>query len=399
MKFKVEVLEKKMSEEDCIVTEKTLKKSIGLWGVIATATGIVVASTTLVSMGQGFGIAGKGFVIAMVVAAILNLFVAFSFAELSSIIPRAGGINHYTLPAMGPFLGLLSVIAGYVLVNIFAGSAEAAIPGIVVNEVFASWINPKVFSIGMIIVLMLVNIRGIDFFAWVQIVLTTAMIGSLAVLGIIGLTGTGTGVPVATSFDAFNPMGLGVLSLVALAFWLFIGVEFVCPLAEEIKNPRLYIPLAMILAIVIIFVAKTLYGFASIMYVPLDTLASSTTPHVDAGMAILGRTGQIWMALVTILAAMSTVNTLIAAIPRLIFGLAQEGQAPKIFASLNRWQTPWAGILGCSILFVVPIIIGLATIEAILIFILAGVFCWFITYIIAHLNVIILRYKYPHVKL
>ena len=85
------------------MAEKTLKKSIGLWGVIATATGIVVASTTLVSMGQGFGIAGKGFVIAMLVAAILNLFVAFSFAELSSMVPRAGGINHYTPSCDGTF--------------------------------------------------------------------------------------------------------------------------------------------------------------------------------------------------------------------------------------------------------------------------------------------------------
>lgn len=375
-----------------------LKRSLGLWACIATATGIVVCSSSLVSMGQGFGIAGPGFIIAMLVAAVLNLFVVFSFAELSSMIPRAGGVNHYTLPALGPFAGLLSVIAGYVLVNIFAGSAESAIPGIVVHEVFAPWINPKIFSLAMIAILMLVNIRGVDYFAWLQIFLTAAMILSLFVLGIIGLTGTGIGEPVVTSFDTFNPMGWGVLSLTALAFWLFIGVEFVCPLAEEIKNPRLYIPLSMILAIAIIFVAKLVYGYASIMYVPLDELAASTTPHIDAGTIIMGRTGQIWIALVTILASLSTVNTLSAAIPRLIYGLALEGQAPKIFAALSHWQTPWVAIVFASILFMIPIIIGLATIEAIVTFILAGAFCWFITYIIVHLDVIILRYKYPSVR-
>ncbi|MEW5920119.1 MAG: APC family permease [Bacillota bacterium] len=375
-----------------------LKRSLGLWPCIAAAMGLVVASTTLVSLGQGFGIAGPGFIIPMVIAMILNLFVAFSFAELSSIIPKAGGINHYTLPALGPFAGLMSVVAGYVLVNIFAGSAESTIPGLVFSEVFAPSVNPKLFSIGMIIVLMLVNIRGIDFFAYLQMFLTTLMMGTLLVIGIIGLTGMGAGEPVATSFDTFNMMGLSVLSLTALAFWLFLGLEFVTPLAEEIRKPKIYIPIAMFSALLLIFITKVIYGLASIKYVPLDVLASSTAPHVEAGMAIASRTGQVWMAIATILAALSTVNTLTAAIPRMIYGLAQEGQAPRILGTLSRWQTPWVAIVFASALFMAPIIIGLATIEIIVVFILAGVFCYFITYIIAHLNVIILRYKYPHTK-
>jgi len=383
---------------DCLMVEQQLKRSLGCWACIATAMGLVVASSTLVMLGQGFGIAGPGFIIPMVIAVVLNLLVAFSFAELAAMIPRAGGINHYTLPAMGPFAGLLSVLAGYLIVNIFAGSAESAIPGIVFHEVFAPWMDPRVFSIGMIIILMLINIRGIEFFAWLQIVLTAAMIGSLVVLGLIGLLGLGIGEPVPTSFETFNPMGWGVLGLTALAFWLFLGLEFVTPLAEEIKKPKVYIPVAMISALLIILVAKVIYGYASIMYVPLGDLAASKTPHVDAGGAILGRTGQIWMGIVTILASLSTVNALTAAIPRLIYGLANEGQFPRIFSTLSRWQTPWIAIIFASMLFIVPIIIGIATIEMIVIFIMAGVFSYFITYIIAHLNVIILRYKYPNLK-
>ncbi len=375
-----------------------LKRSMGLGACMATAMGLVVASTTLVMLGQGFGIAGPGFIIPMIVAMVLNLLVAFSFAELSALIPRAGGINHYTLPALGPFAGLFSVLAGYLIVNIFAGSAESAIPGLVFHEVFAPWMDPRVFSIGMILILMLINIRGIDFFAWLQIALTAALIGSLVILGLIGLLGLGSGEPVATSLETFNPMGWSVLGLTALAFWLFIGIEFVCPLAEEIKKPKIYIPIAMIGGLLIILVAKIIYGYAAIMYVPLAELAASTSPHVDAGYAILGRTGQVWMGITTILAALATVNALTAAIPRMVYGLAKEGQFPKIFSALSRWQTPWLAIVFASMLFMVPIIIGIATIERIVIFILAGVFSWFITYIIAHLNVIILRYKYPNLK-
>lgn len=374
-----------------------LQRTLGLWPAVATAVGIVIASSTLVSLGQGMGIAGQGFIYAMVAALILNLFVAFSFAELSGIIPSAGGINHYTLPTMGPFVGMVAAISGYVLVSIFAGSAESAIAGLIFSEVFAPWMNPTLFSIIVVAILVLINIRGVELFGTVQIVLTAAMIGSLLVLGVIGITGMGGGEPVATSLE-FNPMGMGVFALTALAFWLFVGVEFVCPMAEEIKKPRVYIPLAMIIGLSIIFIVKALYGFASIRYVPMEILADSYSPHVDTASALLGRTGQVWIAIVSILATVSTVNTLLAAIPRILYGMAQNKQLPSVFADLSRWGTPYAAIIFKGIMFCIFLLSGIASVDAIVVLILAGAFCWFITYIVAHLNVIIMRYKYPEVK-
>lgn len=374
-----------------------LKRTLGLWPAVATAVGLVVASSTLVSLGQGMGIAGPGFIYAMIAALILNLFVAFSFAELSGILPRAGGINHYTLPAMGPFMGMIAVISGYLLVNMFAGSAEASIAGLVFHEVFAPWMNPTVFSLLLVAILIMVNIMGIEFYSWLQMVLTTVMIGSMIILGIIGLTGAGGGQPIPTSFD-FNPMGLGVFGLTALAFWLFVGIEFVCPLAEEIKKPRIYIPVAMIAALFIILIADLVYGFASIMYIPLEGLAASTSPHVDVASAIMGRTGQIWIGIVSITATASTLNTLLAAIPRMLYGMALEGQIPSVFGTLSTRKTPWVAILFMGSLIGLFLLTGIASVENIIIFILAGAFCWFITYIIAHLDVIILRFKYPNVE-
>lgn len=374
-----------------------LVRTVGLWPTVATAVGIVVASTSMVSLGQGFGIAGPGFIIAMVCAMLLNLFVAFSFSELSSIIPRAGGINHYTLPTMGPFVGMISVISGYLLVNMFAGSAEASIAGFVVSDVFLPSVPPALISVIFVVILGLINIRGIKLYSWVQLVLTILLIGSLVIIGLIGLTGTGTGEPLETTLD-FNTMGWGIFGLTALAFWLFVGIEFVCPMAEEIKKPRLYIPLSMILALLIILITDIIYGFASIRYVPLDQLANSESPHVLAATAILSRTGQIWIGIITVLATVSTINTLIMAISRMLYSMAHEGQLPKIFGELNRWGSPWFSTVFMTAIFCIFIIAGIATAESITALILAGAFCWFVTYIIAHLNVIILRYKYPNVK-
>src|SRR5680860_882504 len=120
-----------------------LKRVIGLPAGIASAVGLVVAASTLVIQGQGFGMGGAGFLIAMVIAMLINLFVMFSFAELSGIVPRAGSVNHYTQAALGPFMAIVAVLASYFIVNIFAGSAEASVPGLIFHDVFWDGMPPR----------------------------------------------------------------------------------------------------------------------------------------------------------------------------------------------------------------------------------------------------------------
>ena len=384
------------------MTTHELKRVIGLPAGIASAVGLVVASTTLVLQGQGFGIAGPGFIIAMLVALLVNLFAMFSFAELSGIVPRAGSINHYTQAALGPFMAIVTVLASYFIVNIFAGSAEAAVPGIIFHDVFWDGMPPRLFSTAIVLILVFTNLQGIKWFSTIQLVTAGGMIFSLAAIGIIGLFGLGSGEPVSGAFDTFNPMGWGlgsgIFSLVALAFWLFVGAEFVTPLAEEIKKPRIYIPLSMFLGLLIIAVAGSLYGLASIKYVPAEELAGSLTPHVDAATAMLGRTGEIWLSLASILATITTLNTLLAALARMFYGMAKKGQLPSILGHINKKAVPDYATFMVMLMILTPLLIGVATKERFVTFILAATFTWVVGYIIAHVDLIVLRYKHPEIR-
>ncbi len=375
-----------------------LKRVMGLPAGIATAVGLVVASSTLVLQGQGFGIAGPGFLIAMVIAMLINLFAMFSFAELSGIVPRAGSINHYTQAALGPFMAIVAVLASYFIVNIFAGSAEASVPGIIFHDIFWDGMPPRLFSTVIVLLLVAANLRGIVWFSTIQLITAGAMILSLALAGIIGLLGLGSGTPVEGAFASFNPLGWSVFSLVALGFWLFVGAEFVTPLAEEIKKPRVYIPLSMFLGLLIILIAGGLYGLASIKYIPGEDLAGSMTPQVDAGAALLGRTGQIWMSIASIFATITTINTLLAALPRMFYGMAQKGQLPSVLSRVNRQAVPsWATYM-VALMILVPLLIGVATTERFLTFILAATFTWVCGYIIVHVDLLVLRYKHPEIR-
>lgn len=190
----------------------------------------------------------------MVAAMLLNVFVAFTFSELSGMIPRAGGMVHYTLPAMGPHVGMVSVLSGYVLVNMLAGSAEAHIAGIVIHEVFPPSISPMLISVAFVLLLAFVNIRGVELFSKVQIILTSVMILSIVAIGVIGLTGIGGGEPIETNIG-YNSMGMEIFGLTALAFWLFVGIEFVTPMAEELKKTKVIYTT--------FYVTRTIYNFSS----------------------------------------------------------------------------------------------------------------------------------------
>ena len=378
-------------------TKLVMSRKMGLWAAAATAVGIVVSSSAMVSLGEGFGIGGKGFIFAMIAAVLLNVFVAFSFAELSGLIPRAGGLNRYTAPALGSVASMIAVISGYVLVTLFAGSAEAGIAGFVVTEVFHIPLDPLVVSVLLVALLVTVGMFSVKVYGSVQIFLVIALIGSIVVLGFIGLTGMGAGEPVATQ-PPFNPMGAGVLSLTALAFWLFIGVEFVTPLAEEIKKPKVYIPLAMILGLAIIFMADIVFGFGTLRYLLPEDLAGSGTPHILAAEALAGSGGQLWMGIVTFLATASTLNTLITAVSRMLASMAEEGEMPSVLARRNKNGSPWVAVLTMGVLFVLMLVTGFTDGESIVTFILASCFCWMLAYVIAHLNVIVLRIKYPNAQ-
>ncbi len=70
-----------------------------------------------------------------------------------------------------------------------------------------------------------------------------------------------------------------------VAIWLFIGMEFVTPLAEEIKNPGRNISLAMLFGCFTIWFVDLLFGLGVTKYIELDKLAASTIPHVEGAQA------------------------------------------------------------------------------------------------------------------
>lgn len=375
-----------------------LKRSLGFGAAYAASTGLVVSGTAMVSLGNGFGVGGLAFAIPAFIGLVIIIMVAISYGELASMLPGGGMVGEYTLPALGRLPAILAVLGGYLVLV----SADGGTQLLVAGESFEGLTGfpAAAFSFLVLAILLVLNISGVDIFARVQIPIVFGMMGILAVLGLAGVLG------VTNQPQVENPVlntDWGTLaSMGAVAIWLYIGMEFVAPLAEEVRKPWKTIPAAMIIGVSTIFVVDVLFGWGATRYADLAEMAASSIPHVVGATAIFGSVGGLIMTVVTILASFSTGNSYLAAIPRMLYGLANEGLLPKWLAKVSRrTRVPWAGMVvtaGCMASVLLYSTFSQGGIDLILNLISIACTTWLFSYIIAQVDVIVLRRKYPNAR-
>jgi amino acid transporter len=216
-------------------------------------------------------------------------------------------------------------------------------------------------------------------------------------IGIVGFEGTGAGgISMASMGEQFFSSGTSVLSLVVLAFWSFGGLDYLVPLVEEAKNPARDLPRAMLGALVVLLLVYSLLSFGAIGHVPQGKLAGSDIPHWLLVESIFGRSAGFIVVVFAFTATSSVINSVTASLTRLLYGMAQRGQLPSVFARLHpRWGTPWFGILFIFLLMATPMIVLARQKDLILLLLLSSVTFFMVGYMVAHANVILLRKRYP----
>ncbi len=377
------------------------EKKLGLGSAISVCVGLIVATSCLLLLGQGMGLAGKGFIIAMLIVVVLNILLAFSFGELHSLMPGVeGGLGQYTLAGLGPVPSIVSNLSAYVITNLLAGSVEIAMCGIVLSQTFFKGISPVAISITILVFLAIVNYMGIDIFSKIQNLVVVLLLGSLILLGIISALKLGTGTVIDAArqtqpaITGFN----GIVSLSALAFWLFIGIEFVIPISKDLKNPKRNVPLAMILSILILFAVQSVLGTGMTNYVTLEELMTAEMPHMVFAENLLGTAGSYWMGFVTILAGTSTINTVLGSVTRILSGMAEKEMMPSFFHKKNSKGTPIAGLVLMVAVISVILISGFTNSTGLTNLLLAASCFWLTSYILVNITVLVLRKKYPDAK-
>jgi amino acid transporter len=96
------------------------------------------------------------------------------------------------------------------------------------------------------------------------------------------------------------------------------------------------------------------------------------------------------------LASVSSLNTVMPSTGKILQGMADEGMAPRVFRKLNRRNVPWVGMALLAAADVVMIVTGYVNSIGLINLILAGSCFWLTSYILTHINVLVLRKRYPN---
>ena len=371
------------------------EKKLGLPSVVSTGVGLIVATSCLMSLGQGAGTLGTGFIIAMILACAINICTALSMAELNALMPNlTGGLAQYTLAGIGPFVTLVTMVGGYIVCQSIAGSVECAMFGNAINSVFHTGIPSSVFCILLLIVLITANLLGIDMFAKIQNFVVFGLIFSLVVMGLLGIFDLGTGQQVHQTMNLAGSFS-DTFSLLGLAFFLFIGSEFVIPISKNVKNERKNIPLGMVLSLLIILVMQILVVIGMGHYCDWSELASSASPHILYGTNLLGYVGSLWMIVVSVFAVISTVNSAISFLSYMCAGMAKISLMPEFFLKQNKKGAYYIGILMIGFIMIFVNATGLSTSDSLSFMITIAIVFWMVSYVIENINVLIFRKRLP----
>jgi amino acid transporter len=371
------------------------RRVIGLPTAIGTTFSLIVAGGVLITVGQGFA-ASWVFLAALGIGLLTMYMQSMSFSELATMIPKAGSMNEYVRAGLGPFFATFTVLVGYVAIQVFPGSAEGLFLGIVIHDFLGGGLGVKEWvwiSVGF---LALLNLAGIRPFAALEVFLTFTVAASLLILGILGLAGAGSNDPIGGVPDI--PFTWSLLSaLLGLAVFTFVGVEYTCPLAEELKRPNRDIPWGIFVGLTLVAIPLVLYGLAATRYLPPDVLGDPTQiTSMNIGIAIFGEAGKWWMGLVMVGAGLGTLNAVLAGVPRILYGMALTRQLPSPFGYLlPATRAPAVGIIAMSLIVTLMNQFDATTSATFIELILVGVLGWATAYFLINVSLVSLRLREP----
>jgi amino acid transporter len=283
--------------------------------------------------------AGDSAWLSILVSGALCLLAGACFSELNSILPSAAGIRLYLGKAFGESIALTFSML-YMLVVLGVVGAESFVLSQTLSYAFPA-VAPVIWITVMLVLVAAINIRGIKLAGNFQDVITYGLIISMLVLSIWGLK--------QADFHLTTPLAMGgaanFFQAVAVGIFLFVGFEWVTPLAEEVTDSKI-ISHGMFIAVGIVCIVYALFTVAMTANIPMAALARSPIPQVIFAQKILGGVGLVWIVLISLAASITTFNAGLLSVSRFFYAAAREHALPPIFSRISlRYMTPWVAIL------------------------------------------------------
>lgn len=335
------------------------KKEISLFGGVSILGGIMIGSGifyigsyVLMRTGMSLGLA----LLSWIIGGLVSLLGGICYAELGASDPAVGGTTVYLTKAYNPLIGFLTGFNSWLIGGpaSIAGLA-IALPSALTNVFPMGESMIKILAIILIIGLTAVNYFGVKSGSRVQnlsMILKLIPIGIILVLGLVmGEVSPNLSLTPVRGDTSFG----SVISMVAFAvvatLWAYEGWTNLNTVAEEVKNPKRNLPLAIVISIVSITLIYTLFNYAIYRVIPYDEIVSLLdNNHLYLGTVVaerlMGNFGSILVISAMVVSMFGSLNGCILAFPRMYYAMSLEGNFFKSFKKLHpKYSVPYSALI------------------------------------------------------
>ncbi len=339
-----------------------LQKSLGLSFNIAVLIGGTIGVGILRTPGSIASLLNNQW---LVIASWLfgGLFVligANSYAELATMLPKAGGSYNYIKRAFGEYAGFLSGWFDYI-----TNAIPPAFFCIVISE-YITILFPSlksyatVMAISLLIAFVLLHLSGVKNGSAIQQITSFIKVVCFVALVVACFMYSGVEVEPIAKDNSFFQIGLlfGFFKSLQLIIGTYNGWNSVCFFAEENDDPGKNIPKSLFSGVLLVMTIYVLLNIAFFHVLPIETIAKSNLAAADVANIIFGKNGAIIVTVISIFSLISILNAFMMIPPRILYGLSRDGFFIEKGTAVNKGGTPIVALLVSSFFSLFLICIG-----------------------------------------
>ncbi|MCC9019121.1 APC family permease [Flavobacterium lipolyticum] len=285
---------------------------------------------------------------------------ANSYAELSTMLPKAGGSYNYIKRAFGEYAGFLSGWFDFI-VNVTPPAFYCIVISEYIIILFPVLSNySTVMAISLLLAFVLIHLSGVKNGSVIQQITSFLKVICFVALVIACFMYTGTEVPKIKTDHSFFQIGLifGFFKSLQLIIGTYNGWNSVCFFAEENDNPNKNIPKSLYSGVFLVVAIYVLVNTAFFHVLPIETLAKSNLAAADVAKILFGENGAIIVTVISIFSLISILNAFMMIPPRILYGLSRDGFFFKQGTTVNKGGTPIIALLVSSLFSLFLICIG-----------------------------------------
>ncbi|SHQ74992.1 putative proline-specific permease [Mycobacteroides abscessus subsp. abscessus] len=368
----------------------TLTRGLSARHIRFIALGSAIGTGLFYGSAEAIRQAGPSVLVAYLLGGAVIYIVLRSLGEMAVRRPVAGSFGEYATQYLGPLAGFL-IGWTYALEMVVVCLADVTAFGVYMGFWFPGvprwvWVFSIIFFIGAINLLSVKVFGEVEFWlSLVKVLAIVAMIaGGIAILVWGSSTGREEQRGIANLWNdgGFFPHGLaGFVGSFMIVMFAFGGTEIIGITAGEAKDPARTIPRAVntVPVRIILFYVLTLAVIMALY--PWRSIDSNSSPFVQIFEGLGFTSAATVLNLVVVTAALSAINSDIFAAGRMIYGMAQRGQAPAVMRRVSRNGVPWMTVVVMTVALLVGVVLNYAIEERVFVIIasvatFATIFVW-----------------------